>query len=174
AHIESLRQGRLDFAINTLQPNMEIHDFKREKIMDLPFKLVVRKNHPQLNGACSIEELQDYDWIMPTTRSSYLNTVYDALSKHGRHLKNTITCESYLSTLAIISQTDCIGLVSETALDHYRYAELIDVIPLDPPLPLATYYLVSRKSSQPTPIAQELAQLFMYQTRPLFSGREQP
>ncbi|SJL84434.1 LysR substrate-binding domain-containing protein [Vibrio palustris] len=174
AHIESLRQGKLDFAINTLQPNMELHDFKREKIMEIPFKLVVRKNHPQLNGECSIEELQDYDWIMPTTRSSYLNTVYDALSQHSRHLKNTITCESYLSTLAIVSQTDCIALVSETAFDHYTYSNQLDEIILDPPLPLATYYLVSRKSSQLTPIAQALAQLFMYQTRPLFSSAEQP
>ncbi|CAG9295434.1 LysR substrate-binding domain-containing protein [Celerinatantimonas diazotrophica] len=174
AHIENLRHGKIDFAINTLQPNMELHDFQREKIMEIPFKLVVRKHHPTLGGSYSIEDLQDYDWVMPTTRSSYLNTVYDALSKHGKHLNNPITCESYLSTLAIISQTDCIGLVSETALEHYSYSSLLDEIPLNPPLPHATYYLVSRRSSQLTPVAQELAQLFMYQARPLFTGREQP
>ena len=168
AHIDQLRQGKMDFVINTLQSDLEEYEFTKQKVMELPFKIIARKDHPKLK-AKTLEELQDCDWVMPTTRSSYLNTVYDILSQNGAQLKHAITCESYLSTLAIISHTDCIGLVSSTAVEHYTYAQQLEEITLDTPLPWATYYLLCRKSSPLTPIAHQLAELFLYQSRPLFA-----
>ncbi len=169
AHIDQLRQGKLDFVINTLQSHLTDNEFSIQKVMDMPFKLIARKDHPKLN-ATNLVDLKDCDWVMPTTKNSYLNTVYDALSQEGGLLKSAVTCESYLSTLAVISKTDCIGLVSKTAIEHYTYAEELREIKLSPPLPLATYYLVRRKESPLTPIASRLADLFIYQARPLFQG----
>lgn len=168
-HIEQLRQGKLDFAINTVQSNLSLHDLSQEKIIEMPFRLLARKGHPKLNEH-KLEELLECDWIMPTTGMSFLNTINDILSLHGKQLNHSITCESYLSALSIISQTDCIGPVSSAAIEHYTYASELEEIILDPPLPLATYYLVCRKNSQLPPLASELAQLFKYQSRPLFTG----
>ena len=169
AHIDQLRQGKLDFVINTLQSNLEYHEFTKHKLTEMPFKIIARKGHPKLK-AKTLEELQECDWVMPTTRSSYLNTVYDILSQNGHGLKHAITCESYLSTLAIITRTDCIGLVSHAAIKHYTYSNLLEEIELETPLPWATYYLLCRKASPLTPIANYLAELFLYQARPLFKG----
>ncbi|MCR9385962.1 LysR substrate-binding domain-containing protein [Vibrio metoecus] len=171
-HIEQLRQGKLDFAINTVQSDLDLHEFTKEKVIEMPFKLMARKGHPKLKEQ-NLEALLTCDWIMPTTGISFLNIINELLSMKGKRLMHSITCESYLSELSIISQTDCIGLVSSAAIEHYTYASKLAEIVLDPPLPLATYYLVCRKSSQLTPLASELAKLFKYQSRPLFTGINQ-
>lgn len=167
AHIDKLRQGKLDFVINTLQSNLEYHEFEKQKLIEMPFSIIARKNHPKLN-AKSLRELQNCDWVMPTTKTSYLNTIYDILSQNGGRLNHAITCESYLSTLSIISHTDCLAVVSHSSIEHYSYANRLQKITLDNPLPMATYYLLYRKSSPLTPIAKRLAALFLYQARPVF------
>jgi LysR family transcriptional regulator of abg operon len=165
-HIEHLRSGRLDFAINTVHSDMIDTEFSMEKIWKIPFKLVARKNHPQ-RSVRKLEELAGCDWVLPTAKNSYILNVLEILAEHGASVKQAVTCESYLSTLSIISKTDCIGIVSEAALNHYTFADQLTEIQIDYPMPAAVYYLICRKSSPLTPAAAALAKAFLYQARPI-------
>ena len=169
AHLERLRRGELDFSINTAHPAHADTEFQLEKLLDMEFKVLLRKGHPCAN-ATTLEELANCDWIMPTVRTSYHRWLMEIMAQKGIQPAIVITCESYIPSLGMIAKTDCVGVMSETAMQHYAHADDITAIQLRDALPLATYYLVQRKASPLTPVAARLAQLFRMQSRAQFGS----
>ncbi|WET94590.1 LysR family transcriptional regulator, partial [Klebsiella quasipneumoniae] len=70
AMINELRQGELDFTINTYYPGPYDHEFSFEKLFEKPFAVFARAGHPAAQ-ATSLVELMDHHWTMPTPRGSY-------------------------------------------------------------------------------------------------------
>ena len=58
--INELRQGELDFTINTYYQGPYDHEFTFEKLFEKPFAVFCREGHPAL-GATSINELLHYN-----------------------------------------------------------------------------------------------------------------
>ncbi|MFM2485366.1 LysR substrate-binding domain-containing protein [Celerinatantimonas yamalensis] len=170
SHLHRLRSGDVDFAINTVYPDFAEGEFSLEPLFECAFKVLVRRNHP-LAGVTSLAQLSDCDWMLPTTQSSYIQLLLDELDKLGILVQSKVICESYLPTLNILAHTDCIGIVSELALEHFARKDQLQEIVLQQPLPLAVFYIIQRRNRQLLPTANQLMQLFRVQSRPLFECR---
>ncbi len=82
AMINELRQGELDFTINTYYPGPYDHEFSFEKLFEKPFAVFARAGHPAAQ-ATSLGELMDHHWTMPTPRGSYFKQLQDRLNQAG-------------------------------------------------------------------------------------------
>lgn len=71
--INELRQGELDFTINTYYQGPYDHEFTFEKLFEKPFAVFCRAGHPA-TGATSINELLQYNWTMPTPREVIISS----------------------------------------------------------------------------------------------------
>lgn len=68
--IPELRQGELDFTVNTYYQGPFDNELLYEKLMDKEYRVVARRGHPMEN-ARSMKELLHCDWTLPTPRGSY-------------------------------------------------------------------------------------------------------
>ena len=74
--VHELRQGALDFTINTYDQSHLDQELMYERMMEREYKVVVRKGHP-LEKARSLAALQQADWTMPTPKGSYYRLLHD-------------------------------------------------------------------------------------------------
>ncbi|WP_417561108.1 LysR substrate-binding domain-containing protein [Marinomonas sp.] len=169
SHLEQLRNGEIDFAISTYHSGVKTSDIFKRKILDMPFVLVTRKGSPYEN-ARTLAQLQNCDWLLPTTHSSYLLNLFEKMTEQGLSINQSITCESYLAGLNIVAKTDCVALMSAAAIKQSILLDNITCIDLKEPLPIASFYLMHRKSIALAPAAEKLAELFIKQAQPVFKS----
>ena len=76
--IPELRQGELDFTINTYDQSHLDQELSFEKMMQREYRVVVRKGHP-MEKARSLAALQQCNWTMPTPKGSYYRLLHLSL-----------------------------------------------------------------------------------------------
>ncbi len=81
--INELRQGELDFTINTYYQGPYDHEFTFEKLLEKQFAIFCRPGHPAI-GARSIKQLLDYSWTMPTPHGSYYKQLSELLDDQAQ------------------------------------------------------------------------------------------
>lgn len=168
-HIHRLRQGEIDFCINTAPPSTQDGDLSFEKLIEMEFVLVVRHDHP-LAHATRLEQFTHCDWLMPPSRPGIHNQLVELIASYGLHPEQHITCDSFIAAISIAAHTDCIAPVSAASLQPFLADGKVVRVPLDTPLPQATFFLIQRANSPLTPLAARLAQLFRIQVRPTYAG----
>ena len=166
-HIQRLRQGEIDFCINTAPPNTQDGDLAFEKLVNMEFALVVRRDHP-LAQATKLEEFAHCDWLMPPSRPGIHSQLSKLIESHGLQPRQRVTCDSFIAAISIAAHTDCIAPVSEASLLPFLAEGKVVRIPLETRLPLATFFLIQRADSPLTPLAARLAQLFRMHVRPKY------
>jgi LysR family transcriptional regulator of abg operon len=164
-HLLRLRQGEFDFCINTANPELNDYEFAFEKLLDMEYRIFVKKNHP-LAQATTLAELTDCDWIFPEMRSGYHKQVLDLFIREGLNPNIAIYSGSYLASVELLKKTDCLSIF---AVEKYNKNEIV-ALDLDAALPSASYYLIRRKGSPPSPLANRLANLFRQACRPAYSS----
>ncbi len=132
--LPALRQGTLDFTINTVTQLPFERELSFEPLAVVDYPVVVRQGHP-LRHAKHLCELSEAKWTRPPSTSSYYSLLEQLYSGHSLP-QVRVTCESLIA---------CASLVT---------LELVT------PAPQATFYLVQRKDHQLGPISAYLAQLF--------------
>jgi LysR family transcriptional regulator of abg operon len=163
-HLLRLRQGELDFCINTANPELNGYEFTFEKLLDMEYWIFARKNHP-LAKATTLAELANCDWILPEMRSGYHKRVLDLLVREGLNPNVAIYSGSYLASVELLKKTDCLSVF---AVEKYNSHEIV-ALDLDMALPSASYHLIRRKGSPLSPLADRLANLFRQSCRPAYS-----
>jgi len=164
-HLLRLRQGELDFCINTANPELHDYEFTFEKLLDMEYRIFVKKDHP-LAQATTLAALTDRDWILPELRSGYHKRVLDLFIQKGLNPNIAIYSGSYLASVEILKKTDCLSVF---AVRNYNENEIV-ALDLDVALPKASYYLIRRKGSPLSPLAGRLANLFRQACRPVYSS----
>jgi LysR family transcriptional regulator of abg operon len=165
-HLLRLRQGEFDFCINTANPELNDYEFTFEKLLDMEYLVFVKKNHP-LAQARTLAELANCDWVFPEMRSGYHKQVFDLLIREGLNPYIAIYSNSYLASVEILKKTDCLSVF---AVKKYNKDEIV-ALDLDTALPSASYYLIRRKGSPLSPLANRLANLFRQACRPAYSQK---
>jgi LysR family transcriptional regulator of abg operon len=165
-HLLRLRQGEFDFCINTANPKLHDHEFAFEKLLDMEYRVFVKKNHP-LARAATLMELANRDWIFPEMRSGYHKQIFDLLIQEGLNPSVFIYSGSYLASVELLKKTDCLSVF---AVKNYNENEIV-ALDLDVALPSASYYLIRRKGSPLSPLANRLANLFRQACRPAYSRK---
>jgi len=157
--IPELRQGQLDFTINTYYPSAYDNELLYEKLMDKEYRVVCRRGHP-LEKARSINELLDCDWTLPTPRGSYYKLLHEMFGEMDVEPKVSVVCETFMSCTSLLAKTDFLSVLSSDIINDPVIGPSLAALDLDLPLPRATFHLIQRKDSTLSPMAAHLAHLF--------------
>lgn len=157
--IPELRQGELDFTINTSYPGHLDSELSYERLMEREYRVVVRKGHP-CEHVTSLAELQHCDWTMPTPRGSYYRLLHDLLDDMGMAPAISVTCETFMACTSLIAQSDFVSILSSDVIGDPILGNQLVALNIKEVLPNATFYLIQRKDSTLTPMGAELARLF--------------
>ncbi|MDR0805736.1 MAG: LysR family transcriptional regulator [Enterobacteriaceae bacterium] len=163
AHLLRLQQGEFDFCINTASPELNSSKFDFERLLDMEYRIYARTGH-SLSQATKLSELKDCNWILPVMRTGYHKHIFDYFTQHGLNPNIEIYSSSYMVAVELLKKTNCLSVLA-SALS----IEGITPLPMENELPLATYYLVKRKGTLLSPIANKFASLFRMLSRPMLS-----
>ncbi|EMH4160980.1 LysR family transcriptional regulator [Pluralibacter gergoviae] len=162
--VGELRQGELDFTINTYCHGAYDHEFTFEKLFEKKFAIFARLGHPALE-ARSIEELLTYSWTMPTPRGSYYKQLEELFLHRDQVPDISVVCETFSSCISLVGQSDFLSILPQELGTSPLITQQLAMIPIAEPLPVATYYLIQRRDTQQTPLAALLINLFRRQSR---------
>lgn len=162
--LPALRQGELDFTINTWSPGHQDNELSYEKLMDRDYCVVVRKGHP-LAQATSLEELRHCSWTMPSPNSSYYRLLQDLFADSGPPPAITITCETFMACASLLAQSDFVSILSQDFFTDALVGHQLIALKLREKMPVATFCLIRRKDTALTPMGAHLARLFRQQSR---------
>jgi DNA-binding transcriptional LysR family regulator len=153
--IERLRSGRIDFIIGPrrgLNPNLGVVE---TALFDDSYALVVRCGHPltrRLRIGC--DDLLGFDWIAPPPDTPR-RVAYDALLRTlERAPRSTLQTSSLGLTRAVLTETDCIALVSRYESRAEQDMGLLTVLPFEVPHRARQIQVTTRADWLPT-AAQE-------------------
>lgn len=164
--INELRQGELDFTINTYYQGPYDHEFTFEKLFEKPFAVFCRAGHPA-TGATSINELLQYNWTMPTPRGSYYKQLQDTFNHRSQIPRIGVVCETFSSCISLVAQSDFISILPQELGCDPLLAHRLIMLPVVETLPKAAYYLIQRRDSRQTPLAESLITQFRREARKL-------
>jgi LysR family transcriptional regulator of abg operon len=166
--IEKVRDGRLDFAICPLAPQVSDVDLLIKRMYQSEVSVIARKGHPLAN-VTSIRDLVDCDWV--TVRQAQivggavnrLNGLFDAEGL-GRP-RVAITVESLLETLHIVSESDNLTLEPRVLVDLKLFAGALVRVPIVETFDVRDVCLIRRRASTPSMVSQELATMLVSYAR---------
>ncbi|WP_198655779.1 LysR substrate-binding domain-containing protein [Salinicola sp. CR57] len=162
--VAGLRDGELDFSINTLSSGVLDSDLEALPLFSTPFVVVLRRDHPKA-GARRLKELIDCDWVLPTARSGYYADLADTLERHGFSRDQvSVVCDSFTTSLNLIQHSEMVGAFAAQMTAQHGMGELMELT-LDDSLPLATFHMIKRRGVPLTPVAARLAKLCEYESR---------
>jgi len=162
--INELRQGELDFTINTYYQGPYDHEFTFEKLFEKPFAIFCRAGHPAIE-ADSINELLKYSWTMPTPRGSYYKQLEEMFSHRDQIPRIGVVCETFSSCISLVAQSDFLSILPQELGCDPLLANRLVMLAVKEPLPKATYYLIQRRDSRQTPLTTSLITQFRRHAR---------
>lgn len=157
--LPQLRQGELDFTVNTYYPGSLDAEFNFERLMQKEYKVIMRKDHP-MNKATSLEQLIDCDWTMPTPKGTYYKQLSDVFSMMDKPMSFSVTCETLIGCMSLVAQSDFLTIVSVDTIDDPLFEQQFVALNLTEKLPYATFALVQRRDHTLSPAGEHLARLF--------------
>lgn len=157
--LPQLRQGELDFTVNTYYPGSLDAEFNFERLMQKEYKVIMRKDHP-MNSATSLEQLIDCDWTMPTPKGTYYKQLSDVFSMMDKPMSFSVTCETLIGCMSLVAQSDFLTIVSVDTIDDPLFEQQFIALNLTEKLPYATFALVQRRDHTLSPAGEHLARLF--------------
>ena len=164
--IGELRQGELDFTINTYYRGAYDHELAFEKLFEKRFAVFCRIGHPA-QAARSIDDLLRYSWTMPTPRGSYYKQLEEMFAHRAQAPDIGVVCETFSSCISLVAQSDFLSILPEELGTSALISHRLAMIPVAEALPTAAYYLIQRRDAQQTPVAATLINLFRRQSRTL-------
>lgn len=157
--IHELRQGELDFTINTYYQGPYDQEFLFEKLLEKPFGIFCRTGHPA-KATARMADLIHYDWTIPTPHGSYFKQLEDKLLQQAIMPKTSIICETFSSCVSLVLQNDFLTILPESLGNSPLYKDKLRQIHISEQLPIATYYLIRRRDTTPPPLTETLMNLF--------------
>lgn len=149
-----VRAGEVDITIGPLPPDGFGRDLARQVLFDAQQVVIARASHP-LAHARSLAEIEDAEWINTGPPGgpgdpARLNFAAAGLRSPDR----TLSCESFLTLMALLPSLDALALVPESF--YWNYARDLGLIQLpmnDPALSLTVYATWRADAPLTTPAA---------------------
>ncbi|MBN3803473.1 LysR family transcriptional regulator [Paraburkholderia sp. Ac-20336] len=166
--LERIRDGRLDFAIFPISPQVTDADMNIERLYESTAGIIARKGHPKAS-ATSIRELANCEWIGLLTRNiigGAESRLVSLFRSQGLGVpKVVITAESLLETLHMVSETDYLTLEPRALVDFKLYKSSLISIPIKEGFDPREVCLVRRRNAPSTPVMQELITMMISYSR---------
>lgn len=162
---KELRDGKLDFALARLGPGEA--QLQTQMIAGEPLSLVVRRGHPILAlPQITVDDLMLYEWVMADDDTLLTQTVKARMAEERMPTpKQRVSTSSFLFTLALLNQSDCIAPLATPVVESFAGNPLVPFValPVDFGMTVAPFGLVTRAGWQLTPSAQRLVDAILAQ-----------
>ncbi|BDU76013.1 LysR substrate-binding domain-containing protein [Mesoterricola sediminis] len=161
--LPGVRQGHLDFGVLVIAGEAVGEDLAFEHWFRASNAVVLREGHP-CAGARRLKDLQDQEWLATSFGTHGLGTrLLGYFSEAGLPAPARILkCESVLSALSLVRNTDVITFMPMGLLDCPETQGIRAVALQDPPPP-SDIGLITRVDVPLTPVARAFADLMKHQ-----------
>lgn len=166
SNISALRESKIDFAVGPLPSDQNLSDLRTEQLCSSKLGIVVREGHPAAD-ARKLADLMSYGWIYGVRQTS---GVLISLLMHKQGLPEpslVVHCDSSSALVSMLLQSNNVTLSSLDALEPFRAAGILKVLPIDIDLPPIVQYLITPSTRPLTKWAQEFAAEFRRASRSL-------
>ncbi len=151
---EQLESGRYDLLVQTEYDGDVGDRFCHHTLFLLPVAIGGRVGHP-LRRANSLADLQDALWVVPGNAGAPTNLLRLAFAAQGLPPPpDIIACQSIAVALAIMAESDALGIFVRPLFEHHLLPPQMRMMPLKHELPAARVSVVTRADSPLTPAAQ--------------------
>lgn len=169
-----LYNGEFDFIAAGISTFVVDENFDRETIFSTDDIIACRAQHP-LAGQTNLElsDLVGYQWLVPYSRPSDLDTIVDAFVAEGLQPPNRIIgSDAYRIGMQLMVQTDLLIMVSPALVSAELKAADQPIVKLDIDRPTITRHasLISPRNRPLSPAAAQLLEEVRKQAAPYASG----
>lgn len=126
----------VDFAIGAyLNDTSQTHGIRTHELWPIQSSCLMRKDHPFAKGHMTLKKFLNARHIDVRLPGMYTPLYDSLLSAHGLQRNLVLTLNHYSQALAVIEQSDCIGVLPTSLLDLSPYAGAL--VSIEPPMPMA-------------------------------------
>lgn len=166
--IERIRDGRLDFALCPLAPELDDVDLHIDRLYRSAPAILARAGHPKAH-ATSITELVDSEWVgfkREGVVGIAANRLVGMFAANGLGMpKIVITAETLLESLFLVCETDYLTMDPGVLADFKLFSGSLVKVPIRETFQPRDICLIRRSNSPLTSIAQELSSMLVSYAR---------
>lgn len=166
--LPALREGRLDFAIGTITPDMPVQNLTIHPLFDAEFAYISAQNHPL--AACeTLNALQHARWALPRTDMGYYQALSELLENNVVNTDRVVRTDSIITIFNLVAHAGFITVLARAMsapFDGCQFAE----VPVREMLPRAHYALVYSKNRRVSPGAEALISVIREYNWSIFPG----
>ncbi|UJD94549.1 hypothetical protein FS593_09635 [Lelliottia amnigena] len=152
--INELRQGELDFTINTYYRGHSTTNLPLKNASKTVCGILLRRASGVV--AKSINALLHYNWTMPTPRGSYYKQLEDMFKYRSQIPRIDVVCETFSSRISLVAQSDFLSTLPQKLGCDPLLTHHLAMFPIEETLPKAAYDLIQRRDSRQTPLTLSL------------------
>jgi LysR family transcriptional regulator of abg operon len=152
ATLAELRQGRIDFSIAPRELVAAGTDLKVEPLFETAIVPVVGKHH-RLRNARSLKELAKQSWVLSGSRIASSNILEATFAKYKLgQPKVDVRCESFPALIALLSETELIGILPDRLVRVAGFQYILQVVPVKERFFPAQACLLTRPDTPSSPL----------------------
>ncbi|VEJ53225.1 LysR substrate-binding domain-containing protein [Pragia fontium] len=160
-----LREGKLDFAIGTISPDVPLSEFIEEPLFKASFCIIARQGHP-LEKCTNVAQLLEAKWFLPATSMGYYKGLESLFSNLYQALHHApIRSDSVVTALNLILNFDYLTIVASAMLPALDINNRLCMLPITEPLPQASYSLIYPRQRPLTLAAKRFTEVLHWESQ---------
>lgn len=142
--LPALRDGRLDFAIGTLDDDMQLQDLQVEPLFESEFVVVAAKSRT-CTTTVSLESLSKEQWVMPQTDMGYYKELLNILHHHRISTENIVKTDSVVTIYNLVLNAGFLTVIPKDMIAPFGSSQFT-MLPVAEQLPVARYAAIWSKN----------------------------
>ena len=142
--LPALRDGRLDFAIGTLDDEMQLQDLQVESLFESEFVVVAAKTRKCVTTV-SLESLSNAQWVMPQTDMGYYKELLNILHQHHISTENIVKTDSVVTIYNLVLNAGFLTVIPKDMIAPFGSGQFM-MLPVAEDLPVARYAAIWSKN----------------------------
>ncbi|PVZ83208.1 transcriptional regulator TdcA [Serratia sp. S1B] len=155
--LPAIRDGRLDFAIGTLNDEMKLPDLHVEPLFESEFVLVASRSRT-CSGITTLASLKNEQWVLPQTNMGYYSKLLTTLQNNGISSENIAKTDSVVTIYNLVLNADFLTVIPCDMTTPFG-SDRFMTIPLEETLPIAHYAAIWSKNYRIKKAASVLVEL---------------
>lgn len=155
--LPAIRDGRLDFAIGTINDEMKLQDLHVEPLFESRFVLVASKFRTN-TSTTTLKSLKNEQWVLPHTEMGYYSELLSLLQKNDISIENIVKTDSIVTIYNLVLNAGLLTVIPENMTTPFGSNAFITV-PVEDTLPTARYAAIWSKNYRIKKAASVLVEL---------------
>lgn len=157
ALLAQLADSHLDIVVARMFEHHDKSAFNFEPLAEEPMCVVARRGHPLTRKRkLQLKDLTGLSWILPTGK--VVRHRFDMLFR-GLGLdppQNIVITPALLVTTSLLQHADMVAMLPNEVAQHYRDHGMVERVPINFPLKMDAYGVITRRSRLLSPAAQTM------------------